>query len=37
MNPRFRRVLWFVGIYLISIGTVAMVALVIRIVLRHIT
>jgi hypothetical protein len=37
MNPRFRRVIWFVGIYLISIGTMAIVALVIRIVLRHVT
>ena len=37
MNPRFRRAIWFVGIYLMSIGTIAIVAFVIRIVLRHIT
>jgi hypothetical protein len=37
MNPGFRRVVWFVGIYLMSIGTIAIVALVIRIALRHIT
>ena len=37
MNPRFRRVIWFAGIYLMSIGTIAIVALVIRIALRHIT
>ena len=37
MNAQFRRVIWFVGIYLMSIGTIAIVALVIRIVLRHIT
>lgn len=37
MNPRFRRVIWFVGIYMMSIGTISIVALVIRIVLRHIT
>jgi hypothetical protein len=37
MNPRFRRMIWFAGIYLMSIGTIAIVALVIRIALRHIT
>jgi hypothetical protein len=37
MNPRFRRVIWFAGIYLMSIGAIAIVALVIRIALRHIT
>jgi hypothetical protein len=37
MNPRFRCVIWFAGIYLMSVGTMAIVALVIRIVLRHIT
>jgi len=37
MNPRFRRVIWFAGIYLMSIGTITIVALVIRMVLRHIT
>jgi hypothetical protein len=37
MNPHFRRLIWFAGIYLMSIGTIAIVALVIRIVLRHVT
>ena len=37
MKLRFRRVIWFAGIYVMSIGTIAIVALVIRIVLRHIT
>jgi hypothetical protein len=37
MNPRFRRVIWFAGIYLMSIGTIAIVALVIKSILRLIT
>jgi len=35
MNPRFRPVIWFAGIYLMSVGTIAIVALVIRMVLSH--
>jgi hypothetical protein len=37
MNPRFRRMIWLAAIYLVSIGTIAIVGLVIRIALRHIT
>ena len=37
MNTRFRHVIWFAAIYLMSIGAIAIVALVIRTVLRLIT
>jgi hypothetical protein len=36
MNPRFRHVMWFTAIYLMSIGAIAIVTFVIRTVLRPI-
>jgi hypothetical protein len=37
MNPGFRRLIWFAGIYLFSVGTLAVVTLLIRAVLRLIS
>jgi hypothetical protein len=37
MTPRLRRPIWFAGIYVLSVGTLAVVSLVIRAVLRLIT
>lgn len=37
MNPHFRRVIWFAGIYVMSVGTITLVALVVRTVLHLIT
>jgi hypothetical protein len=34
MNPGSRRLIWFAGIYLLSVGTLAVVTLLIRAVLR---
>jgi hypothetical protein len=37
MNSGSRRLMWFAGIYLLSVGTLALVTLVIRAVLRIIS
>jgi hypothetical protein len=37
MNPGSRRLIWFAGIYLLSVGTFAVVTLLIRAVLRLIS
>jgi Protein of unknown function (DUF2474) len=34
MNPGFRRLIWFAGIYLLSVGAFTVVTLLIRAVLR---
>jgi hypothetical protein len=34
MNPSYRRLAWFAGIYLLSIGAYLLLALAVRLVLR---